>query len=255
MNNPPKFYGIIPARYASKRFNGKPLAMILAKPMFWHVYERARKCPELSQVVIATDDDRITSKAKELNVPVIMTRNDHISGTDRVLEAAEIIGVPEDAVVVNIQGDEPTLDPAMLSELVQPFKSYDMHVTTLARKINPKEAKNPDLVKVVFAKDHKALYFSRLPVPASRDGKEDELYYGHIGLYAFRMRTLRQFVILGQSRLEAIQKLEQLRLLENGIPIHVVITNYISTGVDRPEDIKTVSKILQGKNWAQPELV
>ena len=247
MNNLPKFYGIIPARYASERFNGKPLAMILEKPMFWHVYERARKCPELSQVVIATDDDRIASKAKELNVPVIMTRNDHISGTDRVLEAAEIIGVPEDAVVVNIQGDEPTLDPAMLSELVQPFESYDMHVTTLARKINPKEAENPDLVKVVFDRDHKALYFSRLPVPASRDGKEDELY-GHIGLYAFRMRILRQFVILGTSRLEAIEKLEQLRLLENGIPIHVVITNHISIGVDRPEDIKTVSKILQGKN-------
>ena len=247
MNNLPKFYGIIPARYASKRFYGKPLAMILAKPMFWHVYERARKCPELSQVVIATDDDRIASNAKKLNVPVIMTRNDHISGTDRVLEAAEIIGVPEDAVVVNIQGDEPTLDPAMLSELVQPFESYDINVTTLARKISPKEAENPDLVKVVFAEDHKALYFSRSPVPASRDGKEDELY-GHIGLYAFRMRILRQFVTLGPSRLEAIEKLEQLRLLENGIPIHVVITNYISIGVDRPEDIKTVSKILQEKN-------
>ncbi|RLC26309.1 MAG: 3-deoxy-manno-octulosonate cytidylyltransferase [Deltaproteobacteria bacterium] len=247
MNNLPKFYGIIPARYASKRFNGKPLAMILAKPMFWHVYERARKCPELSQVVIATDDDRIASNAKELNVPVIMTRNDHISGTDRVLEAAEIIGVPEDAVVVNIQGDEPTFDPAMLSELVQPFESDDINVTTLARKISPKEAENPDFVKVVFAKDHKALYFSRSPVPASRDGKEGELY-GHIGLYAFRMRILRQFVILGPSRLETIEKLEQLRLLENGIPIHVVTTNYISIGVDRPEDIKTVSKILQEKN-------
>ena len=247
MNKLPICYGIIPARYGSSRFQGKPLARILGKPMFWHVYERAGKCPELSQIVLATDDERIVSSAKSLNVPVIMTRNDHISGTDRVLEAAEIIGVPEDAVVVNIQGDEPTLDPAMLSELVQPFESYDINVTTLARKISPKEAENPDLVKVVFAKDHKALYFSRSPVPASRDGKEDELY-GHIGLYAFRMRILRQFVTLGPSRLEAIEKLEQLRLLENGIPIHVVITNYISIGVDRPEDIKTVSKILQEKN-------
>lgn len=134
----------------------------------------------------------------------------------------------------------------MLSELFQPFESPEIHVTTLARKIHPKEAENPDLVKVVFANDHKALYFSRAPIPVSRNGKEDELY-GHIGLYAFRMKILRQFVILGQSRLEAIEKLEQLRLLENGIPIHVVITNHQSIGVDRPEDIKTVSKILQGK--------
>jgi 3-deoxy-manno-octulosonate cytidylyltransferase (CMP-KDO synthetase) len=117
----------------------------------------------------------------------------------------------------------------------------------LARKIHLKEAENPDLVKVVFAKDHKALYFSRAPVPVSRNGKKDELY-GHIGLYAFRMKILRQFVILGPSRLELVEKLEQLRLLENGIPIHVVITNYRSIGVDRLEDIKTVSKILQGEN-------
>jgi len=244
MNKLPKFYGIIPARYASRRFNGKPLAKILGKPMFWHVYERARRCPELSQVVLATDDDRIASSAKKLDVPFVMTRKDHISGTDRVLEAAEILNVPENAVVVNMQGDEPALAPAMLSELVQPFKSHDVNVTTLARKINTKEAENPDLVKVVFAKDYKALYFSRSPMPISRDGKGDELY-GHIGLYAFRMKILKQFVILGQSRLEGIEKLEQLRLLENGIPIYVVITNYRSISVDRPENIKTVSKILQ----------
>lgn len=246
MNKLPIFYGIIPARYGSKRFRGKPLASILGKPMFWHVYESARKCPELSQIVLATDDERIASSAKSLNVPVIMTRNDHISGTDRVLEAAEKLCVPENAVVVNIQGDEPTLEPAMLSELVQPFKSPEIDVTTLARKIHPKEAENSDLVKVVFAKDHKALYFSRSFIPASRNGKEVELY-GHIGLYAFRMKILRQFVILGPSRLEAVEKLEQLRLLENRIPIHVVITNYRCIGVDCSEDIKTVSKILRGQ--------
>ncbi|MDL1967135.1 MAG: 3-deoxy-manno-octulosonate cytidylyltransferase [Deltaproteobacteria bacterium] len=247
MNKLPKFYGIIPARYNSKRFQGKPLARILGKPMFWHVYERARKCPELSRIILATDDERIASSAKSLNVPVVMTCNDHISGTDRVLEAAEKLCVPEDAVVVNIQGDEPTLDPAMLSELIKPFELPEIHVTTLARKIHPKEAENPDLVKVVFAKNHTALYFSRSPIPASRNGKKNELY-GHIGLYAFRMKILRQFVTLGQSRLEVVEKLEQLRLLENGIPMHVVITNYRSIGVDRPEDIKTVSKILQGEN-------
>ena len=246
MNKPTKFYGIIPARYGSKRFQGKPLAMILGKPMFWHVYERARRCLELSQIVLATDDERIVSSAKSLNVPVVITRNNHISGTDRVLEAAEKLCVPEDAVVVNIQGDEPALEPAMLSELVKPFESPEIHVTTLAKKIHPKEAENSDLVKVVFANDHKALYFSRSPIPASRNDKEGEMY-GHIGLYAFRMRILRQFVILGPSRLETLEKLEQLRLLENGIPIYVVITNHRSISVDRPEDIKTVNKILQGE--------
>lgn len=120
MNNLPKFYGIIPARYASERFNGKPLAMILEKPMFWHVYERARKCPELSQVVIATDDDRIASKAKELNVPVIMTRNDHISGTDRVLEAAEIIGVPE-RLLLTYRETNPHLTLLCLASLFNPL--------------------------------------------------------------------------------------------------------------------------------------
>jgi len=246
MNKLPICYGIIPARYGSSRFQGKPLAMILGKPMFWHVYEHARKCSELSKIVLATDDERIVSSAKSLNVPVVMTRNDHISGTDRVLEAAEKLCVPEDAVVVNIQGDEPALEPAMLSEIIQPFESPEIRVTTLARKIHPKEAENPDLVKVVFDRDHKALYFSRAPIPVSRNGKEKVLY-GHIGLYAFRMKILRQFVFLGPSRLEVIEKLEQLRLLENGISIHVVITNHRSTGVDRPEDIKTVSKILQGE--------
>jgi 3-deoxy-manno-octulosonate cytidylyltransferase (CMP-KDO synthetase) len=243
MNKLPKCYGIIPARYGSTRFPGKPLAEILGRPMFWHVFERARQCSELSQIVLATDDERIISAAKELHVPAIMTRDDHPSGTDRVLEAARLLRVPEDAVVVNIQGDEPALDPAMLTELVCPFTIPEVQVTTLARKIDPKEAKSPDLVKVVFAKDGRALYFSRSPIPHPRDGQVDE-FYGHIGLYAFRMSILKQFAGLSQSRLEAVEKLEQLRLLENGIPIHVVVTDHRSIGVDVPEDINAVTKIL-----------
>lgn len=243
MNKLPKCYGIIPARYGSKRFPGKPLADILGRPMFWHVFERARQCPQLSQIVLATDDDRIISAAKELEVPVLMTRDDHPSGTDRVLEAAVLLRVPKDAVVVNIQGDEPALDPAMLTELVRPFMTPEVQVTTLARKIDSKEAKNPDRVKVVFAKDGRALYFSRSPIPHPREGQGDE-FYGHIGLYAFRMSILEQFVVLNPSRLETIERLEQLRFLENGIPIHIVVTDHRSIGVDRPDDIKTVSKIL-----------
>jgi len=243
MNKLPKCYGIIPARYGSTRFPGKPLAEILGKPMFWHVFQRAGQCPELSQIVVATDDDRIVSAANELGVPVVMTRDDHPSGTDRVMEAAGLLQVPEDAVVVNIQGDEPLLEPAMLTQLVLPFVDPEVQVTTLARKIDPKEAESPDLVKVVFAKDGKALYFSRFSIPYRSDGQGDE-YYGHIGLYAFRMSTLKEFVVLNPSRLETIERLEQLRLLENGIPIHVVVTYHRSISVDRPDDIKTVSKIL-----------
>jgi len=243
MTNLPKCYGIIPARYGSTRFPGKPLAEILGKPMFWHVFKRARRCPQLSKTILATDDHRIISAAKNLNVPVIKTRDDHLSGTDRVLEAAELLNVPEDAVVVNIQGDEPTLEPDMLTELIRPFKSSNVRVTTLARKIDTKEAENPDRVKLVFSKSGRALYFSRSLIPYTHIEQKNE-FYGHIGLYAFRMNSLRQFVELGPSGLEITEKLEQLRLLENEIPVHVVITEYQSIGVDRPEDLEIVNRIL-----------
>jgi len=243
MTHLPKCYGIIPARYGSTRFPGKPLAEILGKPMFWHVFKRARRCPQLSKTILATDDHRIISAAKNLNVPVIKTRDDHLSGTDRVLEAAELLNVPEDAVVVNIQGDEPTLEPDMLTELIRPFKSSNVRVTTLARKIDTKEAENPDRVKLVFSKGGRALYFSRALIPYHHSEQKNE-FYGHIGLYAFQMKLLRQFVELGPSGLEITEKLEQLRLLENEIPVHVVITQHQSIGVDRPEDLEIVSRIL-----------
>ncbi len=244
MSRLPKCYGIIPSRFQSSRFPGKPLAPILGKPMFGHVYAQAEKCPALSRVVLATDSETIRLAAEALNVPVVMTGENHPSGTDRVLEAAEKIGVEDDAVVVNIQGDEPALDPAMLTELTAPFADADVMVTTPASKLSPAEAQSPDRVKVVFSKSGKALYFSRSPIPFARDeGSAD--YYGHIGLYAFRMAALRRFVALGSSTLENMEKLEQLRLLENDIPIHVVITEHQSIGVDRPEDIEKVEKIMK----------
>jgi 3-deoxy-manno-octulosonate cytidylyltransferase (CMP-KDO synthetase) len=245
--NLPKCYGIIPARYSSRRFKGKPLAQIMGKPMFWHVYSQACLCAELSEIVLATDDERIFKAAINLNVPVVMTRNNHISGTDRVLEAALGMGIPENAVVINIQGDEPALEPSMLSQIVAPFISPEVMVSTLARKINSEEAVNQDRVKVVFARDGKALYFSRSPIPYYREKNKQAEYYGHIGLYAFRMDILKKFVELGPGRLEKIEKLEQLRFLENGITIHVVVTEYESIGVDRPEDLAIVSRILSMK--------
>jgi len=242
-----KCYGIIPARFGSTRFPGKPLADIAGKPMFFHVYERATKCPELTKTVLATDDERIFSSAKALDVPVIMTRKDHPSGTDRVLEAAQLLNLPDDSIIVNIQGDEPLLEPAMLTELVSPFVSENIEVTTLARKIGQNEAGNINQVKVVFSRTGNALYFSRLPIPCYRDGQA-EVFFGHIGLYAFRMNALRKFVSLGPSRLEVAEKLEQLRLLENDIPIHVVLTEHKSIGVDKPEDVLAICEILDKKH-------
>lgn len=247
MSELPTCYGIIPARYDSERFPGKPLAMIHGKPMFFHVYSRAVKCGKLSQVILATDDDRIVTAANAWEVPCVMTRKDHASGTDRILEAAEKMGLPDDAIVINIQGDEPALDPEILARLLLPFHDATIQVTTPVRLIDEDEAQNPDRVKVVFDQTQKALYFSRSVIPFPRDHK-NQRYYGHIGLYAFRMKTLKQFVNLGTSILEKTEKLEQLRLLENGIPIHVVETNYKSIGVDRPEDIEIVGAILSEIN-------
>ncbi len=242
----PKCYGIIPTRYASSRFKGKPLAPILGKPMIWHVYTRARQCTELQEVVLATDDERIFATAKELDIPVLMTSTEHSCGTERVLEAAQLLKVPADGVILNIQGDEPALEPEMLSELLRPFIDPAVQVTTLAHEITAEQAQDPDLVKVVLGHSHKALYFSRSPIPYPRDGK-DGPYLGHIGLYGFRMHTLEKFVALEKGTLEQREKLEQLRLLENGFAIQVVQTNHKGYGVDRPEDIAIVEKIIEGK--------
>ena len=222
------------------------MADILDKPMILHVYERARQCTRLSSVFLATDDDRIRIAAQKWDIPVVMTRKTHPSGTDRVMEAAAKLNLPTNSVVVNIQGDEPALEPAMLTQLVRPFCAADVQVTTLARKISAADVENPDLVKVVFAGDGRALYFSRSPIPYQREIQKDH-YYGHIGIYAFRMKVLEKFVTLDQSRLEIIERLEQLRLLENNIDIHIVVTDHQTCGVDRPEDIETVSKIISGK--------
>lgn len=242
----PPCYGIIPARYGSSRFEGKPLADIVGRPMFWHVYQRAIQCPLLGKVVLATDHHRIYSEACRYNVPVVMTSPDHESGTDRVLEACETLSVPEDAVVVNIQGDEPLLDHAMLTKLVEPFADSEILVATLASKISRQEAENPDRVKVVWTKTGHALYFSRALIPHPRENG-DESYWGHVGLYAFRMPILRLFKALGRSELERKEKLEQLRLLENDIPIYIVPTEHRSLGVDRPEDLEKVIAMISEK--------
>ena len=249
----PPCYGIIPARWQSSRFPGKPLALILGKPMFVHVYERAAGCPDLQAVYLATDDTRIADAAKEHNVPCVMTPVNCASGSDRVCKAALDLGLPDNAVIINIQGDEPALEPAMLSELVQPFFTDPaVRVTTLACELSADLAVNPDRVKVVMDRSNNALYFSRALIPHNRDTENDASpHLGHIGLYAFTFETLRRFTALPPAPLEQLEQLEQLRLLENNIPIRVIRTTHAVHGVDRPQDVIKLENILRKNQAAQ----
>jgi 3-deoxy-manno-octulosonate cytidylyltransferase (CMP-KDO synthetase) len=240
----PEVIAIIPARFESSRFPGKPLALIHGKPMFWHVMHRASLCPLVNAVVLATDDERILHAAQSCGVRALLTSPDHASGTDRVLEAARLLDADADSIIVNVQGDEPALDPEMLTELIRPFDDPAVVATTLGHVITFQEAQSADRVKIVRAQDGRALYFSRAPVPFGRETTPP--YLGHVGLYGLRMRVLEKFSALGESPLERLEKLEQLRLLEAGIPIHVALTRHKSHGVDRPEDLQTVSELMRG---------
>ncbi|MFP4168972.1 MAG: 3-deoxy-manno-octulosonate cytidylyltransferase [Desulfonatronovibrionaceae bacterium] len=239
-----KYFAIIPARYQSSRFPGKPLARILGRPMFWHVYRRTLECPLIDKTWLATDDERIYNQAADLGVPALMTGRDHASGTDRILEAASKLDLPPDSVIANVQGDEPALHPEMLTRLLEPFQGR-VQAATLARPITAEEAQDPNTVKVVRSESGRALYFSRSPIPYP--GGKEPYYLGHIGLYAYTFETLREFSRLGPSPLERAERLEQLRLLQADIDILVGITEHVSHGVDRPEDIPKIEKILQEK--------
>ncbi len=253
-------YGIIPSRYQSTRLQAKALADIHGKPMFWHVYTQASQA-NVKKVFLATDDARIDEAAKKYNIPSIMTSVEHNSGSDRIYEAATIIAkndkdLDENSIIINIQGDEPLLEPNMLNELIEPFMTNkEVQVTTLAHKLSTIKEKerflSPNTVKIVLDKDNKALYFSRSPIPHFRDEKEEEenFFYAHIGLYAFKLSALKQFTSLPEGILEQSEKLEQLRLLENAIPIHVALTEYPSQGVDTVEDLEKVRQIMQERKF------
>jgi 3-deoxy-manno-octulosonate cytidylyltransferase (CMP-KDO synthetase) len=242
-----KIIGIIPARYASTRFPGKPLALIAGKPLIQHVVERCQQAKSLSEVIVATDDTRIWEVAQNF-CRVEMTRPEHPSGSDRIAEVAERCG--GDAVV-NIQGDEPLMDPAVIDAVAGALKSNEM--STAATPIpTAEEYDNPNVVKVVVNAAGRALYFSRRTIPylreaASRPVREQLAafpFLKHLGIYGYRRETLLRLVKFPVSPLENAEKLEQLRALENGIPIAVVTVDYDSVGVDLPEDVKRVEKLL-----------
>jgi 3-deoxy-manno-octulosonate cytidylyltransferase (CMP-KDO synthetase) len=242
-----KILGIIPARYASTRFPGKPLALIAGKPLIQHVVECCKKARSLSEVIVATDDARIADAARQF-CRVEMTRADHPSGSDRIAEAAA--RCPCDAVV-NIQGDEPLIDPAVIDAVADALAGNEMS-TAATRMRNPAEWENPNVVKVVVNAAGRALYFSRRTIPYLREaasGSASEQlaafpFLKHLGIYGYRRETLLRLVTFPVSPLEAAEKLEQLRALENGIQIAVVKVDYDSVGVDTPEDVARVERLL-----------
>lgn len=241
-----KAVAIIPARYGSTRFEGKPLALICGKCMIQHVYEAASCATHIDQVVVATDDDRIFAAVESFGGRTVMTSQDHRSGTDRVAEAAQQLGLALEDVVINVQGDQPLMDPHCLDEVVSPLLTDpELGMSTLAfRIVNPDEYTNPKDVKVVMDDQGNALYFSRASIPFGRDAGERFDSYKHLGVYAYRRRFLEAFRNLPTGRLEAIEKLEQLRALEYGHPVRVVVTAYDSPEVDLPSDIPHIEKLI-----------
>jgi len=245
-----KFIGIIPARYASTRFPGKPLAYINGKSMIQRVYEQVKIA--LDDVVVATDDCRIEEAVKAFGGKVVMTSSEHQSGTDRIAEAIEKIEAKTGdkyQVIINIQGDEPFIQPEQIKALMNCFNSPSTQIATLIKAIeNPDEIFDMNKVKVVVNKNQRAMYFSRSPIPFLRGTDEKDwinkhTYYKHIGMYAYRRDTLNEITKLPQSSLEIAESLEQLRWLENEYVIKTDITKHESIGIDTPEDLERVKQL------------
>lgn len=244
----PNVVCIIPARWGSSRFEGKPLADICGRPMIQHVYEKAAGVDVVSYVAVATDDKRIFERVKGFGGNAVMTSPRHRSGTDRIAEAADTLGLDDADIVVNIQGDQPLFVPAQIEEVAAPLlDDPSLQFATLIYKIKrEEEVRHPNAVKVAFDRDHFALYFSRATIPYDRDGKEAVSYYKHHGIYAYRRSFLRTFTGLEPGILERIESLEQLRALENGYKIKVVETLHDSVEVDTPQELARVCAIITG---------
>ena len=243
-----KLVVIIPARWNSTRFPGKALTPILGRPMIEHVYQRALTITGADQIWVATDSPEIEAAVHKFGGQVVMTSPHHQSGSDRLAEAAEILGLDDQDIVINVQGDQPAFNPDHVALLAAPLRDdINLKMATLALPLtDPTEINNPNHVKIALGKDDFALYFSRAPIPWPRDGEED--YYKHIGIYAYRVNFLRHFVTLPCGRLEKIEQLEQLRALENGIAIKVILVSGRSPEVDIPDDVLVAEDALRLDN-------
>ncbi len=239
-----KSYAIIPARYASTRFPGKPLAILRGKPMIQHVYENVMATGLFNDVFIATDDLRIEAAGETFGATVVLTDSNLPSGTDRAAALCETL--EPDSIILNVQGDEPLISKDPLAALLKCFEDERVQMASLMTILKSAEdLANPNIVKVVCDSKSNALYFSRSAIPYDRDGSGNVEYYRHIGVYAFRYQCLLDFVALNPGKLEQIEKLEQLRALEHGIPIRMVITDYQGIGIDSPEDLHKVERLLE----------
>ena len=248
-----KFIGIIPARYGSSRFPGKPLADMAGKPMIQRVYEQVKKA--LDEVWVATDDERILQVVEDFGGKAVLTSADHKSGTDRCNEAFSKIGNDFD-VIINIQGDEPFIQPQQIETLKTCFDSKETELATLVKPFKKEDGFevlfNPNSPKVILNKNSEAIYFSRSIIPYIRDAQHTEwldkhIFYKHIGMYAYRADVLKQITLLPQSNLELAESLEQLRWIENGYKIKVGLTNIETIGIDTPEDMEKAIKLLNLK--------
>lgn len=243
-----KILGIIPARFGSSRFPGKPLVQILGKTMIRRVYEQASKAKKLDKVIVATDDQRIFDEVVSFDGNVMMTSNDHINGTERCNEVMNSQDSSYD-YAINIQGDEPFIKPEMIDELAH-ILDGQTELGTLIKSINdPEVLTNPNSMKVVFNKKDEALYFSRSCIPFIRGANPSEwlqkhTFYKHIGIYAYRADILKRVTALDASSLELAESLEQLRWMENGLKIKIARTNYETQGVDTPEDLVKLEKMM-----------
>jgi 3-deoxy-manno-octulosonate cytidylyltransferase (CMP-KDO synthetase) len=236
--------GVIPARLASTRLPRKVLREVAGVPLVVRVYRSAQQAPALSDLVVATDSAEVLDVCRAHGVDGMLTSPDHASGTDRLWEVAQ--ARPAD-VYVNVQGDEPMVSPGHIAALVGPFADPAVQVTTLKIRATPEEVATRTANKVVTDRHGNALYFSRLPIPFDRDGAGDVVYWKHVGLYAYRRAVLEAYHGLPRSPLERAENLEQLRLLENGIPIRVVETDEPTIGVDTEDDLRAVEALLRSR--------
>ncbi len=244
----PNVLAVVPARFASTRFPGKIIAPLCGKPLVLHTYEQARRAAQVREAVIATDDRRVLEALAPFDARVVMTRADHASGTDRIAEVAA--GADAD-IIVNVQGDEPLIDPDTIDAAVGALlESPDVPMSTARRLITERgKIEDPNVVKVVCDARGRALYFSRSPIPHIRDAEDRQgaprCYWQHIGLYVYRRDFLLRYAKMDQTPLERLEKLEQLRVLENGFPIAVIQTEYECIGVDTPEDLERVRGLME----------